>query len=190
MKVPFHKRIMWRAIRMLGKEQQAWDDQFREGVWDRGPRSPEVVKRVQQFARGGRILEFGCGTGTLPRLLPEDSFSEYTGIDISGFAVEQAKKLCDKAGLQNCRFLQGDMATWPGSSDEDLILLEECLYYIRGVSLVNFCRLCKQSLSPDGTVLVIVHSAKKHRRTLEVCKQIFDDAVEEQVSTRTFLRLR
>lgn len=57
-----------------------------------------VVALMQNLTHdnGGRILEVGCGTGTLSRQL---SFSNYYGIDISAAAIEIARQKAERLQL-------------------------------------------------------------------------------------------
>jgi trans-aconitate methyltransferase len=186
----FMRRIRWRIQRIIGLKSQAWDEQFSSGIWGSRTRTPpEVVERVIRLCNGGRMVEFGCGYGHLCRNLPVGAYSSYTGIDISGFAIEEAKKRAQASCVGNCQFLQGDMATWSGDSDVSLILLEECLNYLKGETLNRFLTRCCHSLSNDGFILVIVHSAIKHRRTLDACRTTCQVVKEELVGPRTFLTL-
>ena len=183
------KRIYWRLLRALGCSQSSWDKQFEAGVWDRGPRSPHTVERVVKLCHGGRLVEFGCGEGTLAPLLPPSCYSEYFGFDISKVAVDRAAEKALAAGMTNCHYEQGDMAKWTGIPGTALILAEECLYYLSPVEVEKFLRRCCECLVPDGHILVIVHSATKHKRTLDVCREVCRVVEEAQVETRAYLTL-
>jgi len=182
-------RIKWRIMRAVGLGSRAWDEQFRLGIWGGDTESPRVIERVVRLARGGRIVEFGCGHGQLARSLPAGSFSSYLGVDISALAVEEAAKRAAKQGLRGCRFEQGDMLTWAGDSGVDLIVLLECLYYAKGAGLERFLDRCIESLSPEGSILVVIHSARKHRRTIDACRAGCRVVREESIGPRTYLTL-
>lgn len=139
--------------------------------------------------QGGRLVEFGCGFGQLPRNLPRGTFSSYVGIDISDCAIREARKRAREAGISGCDFFQGDMASWPGDSSVSLIVVIECLYYLSGKRLNDFLKRCCDSLTPQGAILVVVHSAQKHWKTLRACSRICKVFKEEQVETRTYLTL-
>ncbi len=173
----------------MGKGQKAWDDQFRKGIWGKDTCSPHVMKRVSKLCNGGRLVEFGCGFGQLPRNLPRGTFSSYVGIDISDYAIREATKRAREAGVSGCDFFQGDMASWLSDSGVSLIVVLECLYYLSGKRLDEFLKRCCDSLTPQGAILVVVHSAGKHWKTLRACRRICKVIEEEQVGTRTFLTL-
>jgi 23S rRNA (uracil1939-C5)-methyltransferase len=66
---------------------------------------------VRDFARlegGETVLDLYSGTGTIPILLSERC-REVVGMEISESAVADAIKNCRLNGVDNCRFLQGDI---------------------------------------------------------------------------------
>jgi SAM-dependent methyltransferase len=54
-----------------------------------------------------KIIEFGCGTGNYVRYFSKMDF-DATGVDISEKAIEIAKELAQKAGV-NCEFIAADV---------------------------------------------------------------------------------
>jgi cyclopropane fatty-acyl-phospholipid synthase-like methyltransferase len=166
------KRAYWRVLRLFGHERNSWNKQYESGVWSSGQRSPQTVSLMAELCRGGKLIEFGCGEGELPHLLPAGSFSDYLGMDISDVAVGRAQARAAQAGLRNARFQQADMAKWEGASAVTAILAEECLYYLTPEQIEVFLSRACASLVPDGRIVIVVHSAVKHARTLNVCRQV------------------
>jgi trans-aconitate methyltransferase len=146
-------RLWWRLLRAWAP-RKSWNSQFATDYWNL-PRSPETTRRVAQFCRAGRLVEFGCAVGALPRVLPAGTFSQYKGYDISDVAIARARERAPA----NCSFEQVDMANWSGDEDISLIVIEEALYYLSAKQQRRFLHACCRSLAPDGHVLVIVHSA-------------------------------
>lgn len=60
--------------------------------------------RVTERARHRRVLEYGCGTGSLAFALTQ-SAGEVIGIDISEVAIERARRESRQRGLENTQFL-------------------------------------------------------------------------------------
>jgi cyclopropane fatty-acyl-phospholipid synthase-like methyltransferase len=188
----FFKRAYWRFLRGVGLGKVAWDDQYKTGIWDylRGSRSAPCVQRIIALCNGGKLVEFGAGEwGALPLALPKGSFSSYVGYDISEIAVSRARDNVRAAGLTNCQFEQRDMASWEGTSGVSLVVAEECLYYLDPKDAETFLRRCCESLSPGGSILVIVHSAVKHLRTLDTCRRVCTVKDEATIDGRTFITL-
>lgn len=182
------KRLYWRILRLFSK-QLSWDKQFNAGVWTREPHTDQTIGAIVGLCNGGRLIEFGAGEGALPLSLPRNIYSEYIGFDISTVAVEKAREKAAEAGLTKCRFEQCDMAHWKGGRDVSVAVLEECLYYLTPRETETFLRRCSESLLPNGRILVIVHSAKKHARTLDICRRVCRVEEEATHGGRTFLVL-
>jgi trans-aconitate methyltransferase len=161
----------------------SWDKQFKAGVWCRERPSQHTISKVAELCNGGYLVEFGCGEGTLPLALPSNSFSGYIGYDISEVAVCRARHRAYEAGLTRCRFEQGDMAKWKGGSGITLIVAEECLYYLSPRGCKKFLQRSCESLVPGGSILIIVHSAVKHFRTIGICRRsclVRDESINGQ----------
>jgi SAM-dependent methyltransferase len=183
------QRVYWRALRSVGLERLSWDRQFEAGFWHRGAYSPNTIRQVAGLCAGGRLIEFGCGAGDLPYLLPPGSFTEYLGYDISTVAIRQARRRAAESGRTDVHYEQCDMAKWQGETPASLILLEECLYYLPPARIEKFLGRCCDSLAPGGSILVIVHSASKHAQTLEMCRRVCNVMDETTIGARAFLTL-
>jgi len=183
------RRAWWRLLRLIGMNKLSWDKQFKAGVWWHLPRSADMLSLVAGLCRGGRIIEFGCGEGSLPFLLPSGSYASYLGYDISGLAIRRAQRHASAAGAANVRFAQCDMAQWDGNQSAFLVVLEECLYYLSPDDCAAFLARCSRCLEADGSMLVIVHSATKHQKTLSVCRRVCQVRDEIQLGGRTYLTL-
>ncbi len=183
------QRLYWRGLRFLGMERLSWNKQFQAGVWCRYPRNPDTIARITELCRGGKLIEFGCGEGNLPYSLPPGTFSEYLGFDISDVAIQRAIGRARQARMTNCHFEPCNMADWQGSHSASLILIEECLYYLRSPEIEQFLLRCCGSLASNGVILVIVHSATKHARTLNDCRSTCRVVEERMVVGRAYLTL-
>jgi trans-aconitate methyltransferase len=182
--------MYWYALRLFGLKQLSWNKQFEANVWCRGPNSPYTTARVEELCNGGKLIEFGAGEGNLPHLLKKECFSEYVGIDISSVAIERARRKALDAGLNNCQFEQGDMAKWKGAQSVSLIMLSECLYYLNSAEVEKFLLNAMASLTPNGSILVVVHSATKHANTLDICRRVCNVLDERYVNnSRIYLTL-
>jgi SAM-dependent methyltransferase len=106
-----------------------------------------------QDLAGWRILDAGCGTGhRLAALAKAYRKTHFTGLDISGAALEVGLQLAEKHQLKNLRFWQGDISELEASDEFDLIISTGVVHHLpdpaRGVN--QMCRL----LSPEGMMLL------------------------------------
>ena len=184
------KRLYWRFLRMVGFQRHSWDQQYEAGVWCRNPTSRWTLAWVERLCNGGRLVEFGCGEGMLPRELPRKSFADYCGYDISEVAVSRARKFAAEVGLSQVEFKQCNMADWKGSSSVSLVVVEECLNYLDNLETKTFLTHCINSLVPDGKIVVMLHDGIKHARTVSICREVCNIIEEELVEGRTFLVLQ
>ena len=182
-----HKRVYWKLLLVLGMKQRSWDDQFNANIWSQGPHSDNTIQLVTELCEGGAIVEFGCAEGRLPCSLGLGTFSGYTGYDVSEVAIAKAKLRAKSAGVVNCQFEIGDMASWEGCKSASLIVFEECLYYLSKAEVKRILKICSDSLISTGKILVIVHSAKKHRDTLNTCRETCSVMKEIVIEDRTYL---
>ena len=106
----------------------AFDQYYRTGQWDYLDKnhSEEMVRLVEKYARGGRILDMGCGTGILASRLADDSYEYYRGIDASSEAIDRARKRASK----KIGFEVGDIQNYRCDESFDVIVFEDSLYYV------------------------------------------------------------
>ncbi len=178
-------KIYWLLLRLARVDKILWNRQYSRGRWQEDQRSPAVIELTTRLCRGGKLVEFGCGSGLLPLLLPVGTFSNYLGVDVSDVAI----RLANKRETVNCQFRQQRMQDWKGDENVSLILAEECLYYLGPEEQRRFLKLCRDSLVPEGTILVIVHDQNKHKATLEVCRRTCHVRFEQARGKRAYLVL-
>ena len=70
---------------------------FRKPPWDTQVSPPELMEFIAQYAPG-RALDLGCGTGTNVITLAQYGW-RVTGVDYVGYALRQAKKKAQLAGI-------------------------------------------------------------------------------------------
>ena len=187
-KVSRLNRLKWRLMRAVGMERAAWDQQHRAGMWEFEDKSPHLIEHVTTLAKGGDILEFGCGDGRLVDFLPDGAFATYLGSDISPATVA----LCQsRLGRDNVAFEPADMTTWTAPDRTfDLILLEECIYYLTPPQITRFLAECRQCLAPGGHLLVVIHSETKHRATVDHLEKMLHVSDRRTCDGRLYLTLQ
>jgi len=114
---------------------------------------PAVREQLGSVA-GLRVLDLGCGDGTLGRALLEAGCRTYLGIDNSTLMVEAAREaLRGTAG----EVAEGDIESLSATRGSyDLIVSCLALHYVS--DLTGVLRRCEESLAPNGRlVLTVVH---------------------------------
>ncbi len=109
-----------------------WEEQYRAGRWDFMRGLDEVARYgviavfVQRLARGGAVLDVGCGEGLLADQLRPHDCRRYLGIDVSEAAIAQAAARADAS----TSFAAADAETAPPPDGPwDVVVLNESVYY-------------------------------------------------------------
>lgn len=119
----------------------------------------EIIKK--QIKKGGRILDVGCGTGTLSFALAEIGY-DVTGLDLSSdmLAVAFEKMQNQKQYIQ---LLERDMRDLSGFADFDCVLIAiDSLNYLRDAEEVKLTfDGSYKALNSGGVIVFDVHTPKK-----------------------------
>lgn len=100
---------------------------------------------------GQKVLDLGTGTGVLPRNLFQYG-AEWTGTDLSGEQIAQAKRLAKEAGMQIAFYaMAAEELAFPGNSF-DVITACQCFWYFDHEKLIP---KLAQMLKPDGRLLIL-----------------------------------
>lgn len=143
-----------------------FDREWRGGYWNymRGlahvPRYGVIASVVHQVHPSPRVLDVGCGEGTLldhlgPRL------RQYTGFDVSPEAVRRAR---ETYGSDRVRFETGSILDWTTEDTFDVIVFNGVLYLFpekRRELLKRYERM----LAPGGVMLVEHHTTFRKARS-------------------------
>jgi len=140
------------------------------------PESP-TVKLVEKYARKGRILDVGCGTGSLASDLNPGSFESYLGVDVSAAAISIAQK---RKG-EKIDFEVGDLQHYECREKYDLIVFEESLYYIPFFRR-RLLRRYAQYLRPGGLFVVTVAHRNQFRGMIRMIRKNFQ-IVEDRLTS-------
>jgi len=82
-------------------KRKIWDREFSSGKWGTGDLADchsAIIPVLEKYARGGNILDLGCGWGKTGLVLDPSTYSEYLGVDISDVAVDRGNELCSLHG--------------------------------------------------------------------------------------------
>lgn len=115
----------------------------------------EELKLVQ-IEPGMHILDVGCGTGAVTRILAERaSPGKVTGLDLSEERLSVARNLATEYGVSNVEYVRGDVREL-GLKDENFDLVySRCLFqYLPGQAGLDTLAAMKRLARPGGRVTV------------------------------------
>jgi cyclopropane fatty-acyl-phospholipid synthase-like methyltransferase len=106
--------------------------------------------------KGARILDVGCGSGSLVWWMQQRGYAEAGGIDVSAEQVEVARAL----GVRNVEEadLRGYLAERP--SWYDRLILRDVLEHFSRDWILDVLDLCRCALRPGGALVVQVQNAE------------------------------
>lgn len=144
-----------RALRTaLGIDRRSrWNKQFADGGWEFLGNLDELAHHsvllgyLQRLVPKGRVLDIGCGNGTLIRGVTIRPWSAYIGIDFDE-PVRQCAELADEITT----FAVGDMNDYEPEGTFDAIVFNESAYY--HWDAVECFQRYSQYLNPNGVLLV------------------------------------
>ncbi|MFA9272389.1 MAG: trans-aconitate 2-methyltransferase [Baekduiaceae bacterium] len=117
-------------------------------LWDIGeaPRYAVVRDFCERFGGDAHaILDVGCAQGILQCDL---HYGTYTGIDLSDDAIARAQPRADA----HTTFDVADAATYTPARPYDVIVFNECLYYLRDP--VGVAQRYLEHLTPGGVIVI------------------------------------
>ncbi len=129
-----------------------WDaNQYNKFAAERARPSDDLLAQVERSAAGTRrIIDLGCGPGTLTRQLAERwSGAHVVGIDSSPDMLAKAQPLAIAGRLE---FVQADLSQWSPSEPVDFIFSNAALHWIDDHEAL--LRRLARWLAPGGTLAV------------------------------------
>lgn len=136
------------------KEKSMWQQQGITFIIKR-----DYVIRLLGTTKNKRILDFGCGVGTLLKDISKDKTATCHGIDIEPFAIELAQKNDDS---KNAKFFVGSEHKNSLPNDfYDAVISMENMEHIENDNVL--VRLFRRKLRGNGSVIVTVPSDRKMR---------------------------
>ncbi len=107
---------------------------------------------------GGRVVDLGCGTGDLTKVLHEElGAKETVGIDSSDAMLERAQSV--HSAVPGLSFAEGDIATWLGEN-LDLVFANASLQWVD--DHLNLLARMRTALSADGQLAFQVPANYRH----------------------------
>jgi len=107
------------------------------------------------LAKGMKVADFGCGVGAVSRMLAEmvGPSGSVTGVDINRDQLEQARQLCESAGLANTTFIEASAENT--GLERGAFDLAYCRFLLLHLTDPAAClREMREILKPGGVVVV------------------------------------
>lgn len=115
----------------------------------------ELVCRKLQLKPGERLLDIGCGWGTLTRYAAREYGADATGVTIAERQTEYGMKRIQEEGLQDrARILCKDYRDIPADQTYDKISSLEMVEHVGVKNLVSFYEQVRDLLKDDGIFLL------------------------------------
>ncbi len=158
-------RAVYKRIGTRRRRGNIWDQEFNSGKWDGLKVPADVVSFLMaRLAGGGELLDMGCGPGLLEQSLRSMGWQgSYTGVDISGAAIERARS---DSGHANSSWVCSDLAGYSPGHRYDAIVFVESIYYLTPPSAFRLLLEMKRCLNPGGELIVRIWNPRKHRMSV------------------------
>ncbi|UCC98843.1 MAG: class I SAM-dependent methyltransferase [Phycisphaerales bacterium] len=120
---------------------------------------------IRNFAPGVKsLLDVGCAGGHMALAGLKEGLENYVGIDISEYAIENARKnVLKDSGLQSVKFYCCDLCDYTSNSDGpfDAIVFTEVLYYLSVKEVIEQLNRYANWLKPGGVFCITMKDDPK-----------------------------
>lgn len=156
----------------INKSKANWEEEYLRGDWDKFDDDPLERKRqamIGSFCRDfyppGKILDVGCGFGTLVDFLNPAQVKNYLGLDVSEEAIKRAKL----KRLANFKSVAWDK--FKAQNKFDIIVFNEIIYYL---DTIKTLKKSLKLLNSDGLVIISLSYRDKNERGQVRSKKIWE----------------
>jgi SAM-dependent methyltransferase len=113
----FKKKISWNIKYFQGK----WNFMEKEDL-----RYKNIYTLIYESSSNPKLLDLGCGFGTLLKHFKNEEYSSYVGIDLSSNVISKAKK----RNYPKSKFLTYNIQKFIPNDKFDVIIFNEVIYYL------------------------------------------------------------
>jgi SAM-dependent methyltransferase len=170
-------------------KRRLWDSEYAVGRWTCLESMPNdcVYTHVERYAKGGSVLDLGCGPGTTGTELASHSYSSYLGVDISEVAIQRAilrAEEHDRAGTN--KYVQADIFSFEPPQKYDLILFGDSLYYVPWRQIRSMLSRYETYLEQGGAFVARIYG-HRYQPIIEIIEQNFDVLEKEVYADEVFV---
>lgn len=173
-------------------KKAVWDNEFSGGKWNfiDETASDCVYTHLESYARGGDILDLGCGPGNTANELSANAYHTYTGVDISESALEKGKQRTSESGRTTKNsFVCSDFLSYKPTRKFDVILFRESMYHVPYGQVASLLEKYSHSLKEEGVFIVRLYRSDQSgrikprvERKLDLIRKSFHVVEERQYS--------
>jgi SAM-dependent methyltransferase len=134
-----------------------WDKEFSGDKWNfiDDTANDCIYPHLEKHARGGDILDLGCGPGNTANELAEKAYTTYLGVDISESALAKGVKRTNESGrAAKNSFVCSDFLSYMPTREFDVILFRESMYHIPYGSVMELLNKYSKYLKSSGVFIV------------------------------------
>jgi SAM-dependent methyltransferase len=138
-----------------------WDKEFSGNKWNfiDDTASDCVYAHLEKHARGGDILDLGCGPGNTANELVESAYTTYLGVDISESALAKGMRRTNENGRAGKNsFVCSDFLSYMPTRKFDVILFRESMYHIPYGSVMELLNKYSKYLKSNGVFIVRLYT--------------------------------
>ena len=135
----------------------------------------DAVSHLARLPNHARILELGCGGGSLLKGLRQAGWQgHYCGVDISEAAIRGASRIEKDA---NSSWIVSDIESFDSNQRWDAIALIEAIYYVKIDEVAEVLNRAMGMLNAGGYLLLRIHDFSKHHKYVDAIQGL-DSRVE------------
>jgi len=156
-------------------KKKLWDKEFSSGKWNfiDNTASDCVYLHLEKYARGGSILDLGCGPGNTANEVANEAYSSYVGLDISDEALAKAKQRTEAEGRSaKNSFAQADFLSFEPNQQFDVILFRESMYHIPFGKIRPILEKYSKHLKDTGVFIVRMYTLENGKAKYRPTKML------------------
>jgi SAM-dependent methyltransferase len=175
-------------------KKTVWNKEFSGDKWNfiDDTSGDCVYLHLEKYARGGDILDLGCGPGNTANEVADNAYRTYIGVDISESALAKGVNRTNKSGRAGKNsFVCSDFISYIPTREFDVILFRESMYHIPYGQVLGLLDKYAKHLKDGGVFIVRLYLGDKRtgknkfrvKRKVDLIRRDFDIVEECQYDT-------
>ncbi len=178
--VGFELRDLYNLL--VSNRRENWEETYAAGQWKfleskgQRPRHYGIAGIVRdRFPQGARVLDVGCGYGTLYPMLA-DTTKRYVGLDLAEAAVKECRRAFPEG--PKCAFRRAAFQDYRPDERFDAVILNEVLYYFPLSAVEPVVRRARELFADERSVLIV--SMNRNFKAFQIWKTLAKTASADQ----------